>query len=979
MIYKDLTSWLRFNNSVTEDFMQNTVTVVGTPSVASTNAKSGNALQLDGSSGCVYLDNIELGGQDFTIDFWCYLDSSSAENSRLIAIRNSTTGYMMVTLQRGSGNIIKMWYNNYEGCTQDSGTTKTYTNASNLDNLIHIAIVYQNKVGTSLSQPTFRVYINGTQRMVAGNYATGYIAQNCKIEIGGLYGGSQIMIGALDEIALHNGVRLWTDSFTPPAAAYYDSLKFGFDTRLTVRNPPMEWRYSNPGDGSLLTLSATTVADPYRNKTVTKTGFYQGSRQACFGIAATKEIWIRCDICGTQYNASNRFRIYSEDSLGVNGICTQGAASPYFAIFYNDSNSKVASLQPMNRIIYTIWMHMKSDATDGVIEYRVYNDDYNIDYYDSYRGNVNGGADFANFYIQMDGKYIIASNIIISNSPVDISEGWLANTHDTELTIVNSAPMIGRFDTDLQINAESLFYFDTSLNIIQQTKQKFDTSLEICKTIEGRFDTVINIPHKISDSDSSLQNVTIGLQEQQLTDNITFTHIGDAGIMSAVDMSFLDYVTIGRIEETSTRGILQTCKCTCDIDAILYQQMAYSVPSSDWEWTPEYEDAVDEYNATHEDEVNKVPSAPASAHITSIANVLGKNLSLQFDDFISTMDTTVSSGTNYAGLISELFGWTSRLPQRMINCYMRGDTIYVIQRGHESHTVVLDNLKMTVHTINKKIVRTTWGSDLSSETEVKPVYDRWTSPELTPFPPQEEEPSPSGGGTIGDDGLVQKTTVEHGGEVVETTYEYEELDDGKKYLYRETAVTYVNGTKIDEVVTTHDRVSYGQSQVITTDDSGVLGSVVSPSDFDDRITPYQYQGMMSGSGYQEGYVGGYDSNGHYYPYVYDADGNRYLQTGHTGNEKKLGEYRRTVSGIALIDTSFPVDGDALMQELTDAIRWLDRKTEETVSLDIYDYNHVIDFNDKIVWHGNIYYLRANTVTMNQSIKNKQTLEFVRWY
>lgn len=981
MLYKGLTAWLKFDNSATDDFMQNTVNVVGTtPAVSTTNAKNGKALQLDGT-GCLYLDNITMGGQDFTVDFWVYLDSTTAENSRIFSIRNKSTDYMMVTLQRGSGNTIKMWYSNYGDCTKDNGTTKHYTNSSNIGNLIHIAIVYQNKVGTSLSQPTFRVYINGTQQMVTDNYAPGYIEQNCRIEIGGLCNGNQKMIGALDEIAIHNGVRLWTGGFTPPTSSYYDSLEFGFDTSLIVRNPPMEWKYSNPGDGSLLTIPATTVSDPFRNRTVTQTGFYQNSRQACFGIAATKELWIRCDICGTQYDASNRFRIYSEDSLGVNGICTQGTASPYLAIFYNDSNSKVASLQPMNRIIYTIWMHMKSDATDGVIEYRVYNDDYNIDYYDSYRGNVNGGADFANFYIQMDGKYIIASNIMIANTPIDISEGWLANIFSTNLLINTSEPMTARFDTDLIINAIVEEGFDTYLNVTRDISEKYDTNIEVYRTETLNFDTVINYPYTVSNNDSTMQSVSISMQEQQLTDNITFTHAaGDAVIMSAVDMRFLDYVTVGRIEETSTRGVLQTCKCTCDIDAILYQQMAYEVSESDWEWTPEYEDAVDEYNATHEETVEKVPSAPASAHITSIANSLGKNVSLKFDDYISTMDVKVQSGTNYAGLISELFGWTSRLPQRMINCYMRGDTIYVIQRGHEDHVVVLDNQELTVHTVTKKIIRTTWGSDPKTETEVKPVYDTWASPELTPFPPQSQEPSPEGGDILGDDGLVQRTTVEHGDERVETTYEYEELDGGKKYLYRETAVTYVNGVQTDEVVTTHDRVSYGQSQITATDDSGILGSVVSPSDFDDRVTPYQYQGMMSGNGsYKEGFVGGYDSNGHFYPYVWDADGQRYLQTGYSSHEKKLGEYTRTINGVALIDTSFPVDGDALLQELTNDIRWLDRKTEESVTLELYDYNHVIDFNDRISWHGNIYYLRSNTVSITENIRNKQTLEFVRWY
>jgi folylpolyglutamate synthase/dihydropteroate synthase len=65
--------------------------------------------------------------------------------------------------------------------------------------------------------------------------------------------------------------------------------------------------------------------------------------------------------------------------------------------------------------------------------------------------------------------------------------------------------------------------------------------------------------------------------------------------------------------------------------------------------------------------------------------------------------------------------------------------------------------------------------------------------------------------------------------------------------------------------------------------------------------------------------------------------------------------------------------------LTQAIMWLDRKTEESVKVDLYDYPHLIDFNDRIVFEGNTYYLRSNTFTMNERIINRQSLEFVRWY
>jgi hypothetical protein len=315
----------------------------------------------------------------------------------------------------------------------------------------------------------------------------------------------------------------------------------------------------------------------------------------------------------------------------------------------------------------------------------------------------------------------------------------------------------------------------------------------------------------------------------------------------------------------------------------------------------------------------------------------------------------------------------------MINCYIRGNTLYAVQRGHENNVVTLDGQKLTVHTINKKIMRMTWGSDPDSNTDVEPLYRSWVSDDLTPFPEQEE----SGGGgegtsTIGQNNLVSETEVNHGLERVVTQYKYQDMGGGQQFLYEEIQNTYVGGELIDHIVTTHKPVSYGQAQVYSTDDDGVLGSVVSPSNFDERITPYQY-GQVTSGGYSEAFAGGgHDEYGNYYTAVRDSQGTRYLITGHDSNKEQIGQ-RTRLNAYALVDTSFPVDGYDKLQYLTSQIEWLDRKTEESVTLDIYDYPHLIDFNDRIIWNGNTYYLRSNTAIKTETIVNKQTLEFVRWY
>lgn len=812
----------------------------------------------------------------------------------------------------------------------------------------------------------------------------------------------------------NNGVLTGTFSVveTNAIAVYADTercvstpVTLDVDVVRKVNNALYSWYYINPGDASLLSgVTGTTVTGLDASASVTGEAFYQPTQSACFGIAATKEIWIRCDIYTTaNYANSDRIRIYSDDANGANGWATNATVSNNYMLVHNGI-TKTCGTQGDGMFLgagrrRSVLLHMRSGSSDGLIEFKVattLGTEYNF----SYAGDVNAGNDFANVYIQMDGNNIYVSNVVISNVEISINDGALISNIDAERVISRSVDLLfdaervfasntvnavfdieRKLQNDITVTCDAQrdivvsvdYYADLSRQITTSITLDADSERELIRTEEFLCDLMRKIPHVITDNSTTLQSVNIIMSEQQLTDNISFIHTGDIDIMDSVDITHLDYHNKCRAEETSTRGILQTCKCASDIDAILYQQMAYAVPESEWEWTPEYLQAIGEYNETHEEQVEKIPSAPASAHITSIAEALGKSVSLHFTDYISTMITEVSSGTNYAGLISELFGWTSRLPQMMINCYLRGDTIYVVQRGQEQHTVTIDSLQLTVHTIQKKIIRTTWGSDPWSKTEVQPYYNDWSEFNQDSYNPSvgpEEDPEESGV-TYEDDNLVEETTVKHGSETVVTRYEYQMLPDGKKFLYKETASTYSGGSKVDEVVTIHDPVSNTQSHVYAVDEDGVLGDVLTSSNHDDRVTPYQQMEAISGTGYYE--------NGKYGTVVSDSSGQKYLLYGITYHQDKIDKAKRTINGVTLIDTSFPVDGQAKMEELTQAIMWLDRKTEETVTLDVYNYNHIIDFNDKISWHGHTYHLQSNNVMVSETIVNKQTLTFVRWY
>ena len=109
-------------------------------------------------------------------------------------------------------------------------------------------------------------------------------------------------------------------------------------------------------------------------------------------------------------------------------------------------------------------------------------------------------------------------------------------------------------------------------------------------------------------------------------------------------------------------------------------------------------------------------------------------------------------------------------------------------------------------------------------------------------------------------------------------------------------------------------------------------------------------------------------------YTYDADGKKREVLGYQKRKKST-----SMPMIALYDSSFPVYGLATLVSLTGKLAALNRKTCEHVSVDVYDYNHVIDFNDRIIFNGHDYYLEQNIVTKTPRIVNRQSLDLVRWF
>ena len=86
------------------------------------------------------------------------------------------------------------------------------------------------------------------------------------------------------------------------------------------------------------------------------------------------------------------------------------------------------------------------------------------------------------------------------------------------------------------------------------------------------------------------------------------------------------------------------------------------------------------------------------------------------------------------------------------------------------------------------------------------------------------------------------------------------------------------------------------------------------------------------------------------------------------------------------DTEFPVKNEDYLAVLTTELEWLNRKTQEEISMDIVspvvggvpEIQHIVDFTEKVVFEGSTYYLVQNQIDFSPG-EFRQRLQLVRWY
>ncbi|MBR0103131.1 MAG: hypothetical protein IJQ01_06495, partial [Selenomonadaceae bacterium] len=316
---ENLVVWLPFDESTTEDLCSNEWTAYGAPTIDETDAITGNALQLDGSSyiQCDTVAPIELFNSDFTIHFWMtYKDSKTNEGGFFTTSSNigwqcygSKARFNANCTINGSSRWLEI----------DSATLSEFKNTRH-----HFAIVRKDDM--------LYFFFDGTLRKT---YAVGtFTGSGSTLQIGAR--GSYRTAMTMDEFMIHSQA-LWTQNFTPPTDLDYMQTRwalglpvpFYFDVERKLSNAveatfdverKFKWRYLNAGTADTLIIAGTTLTNLPITQSKTGTAFYQTTRAKSFDLPATDEVWLKFDV---YFDGSNRWRAYNGGSNGTTGITAQ--------------------------------------------------------------------------------------------------------------------------------------------------------------------------------------------------------------------------------------------------------------------------------------------------------------------------------------------------------------------------------------------------------------------------------------------------------------------------------------------------------------------------------------------------------------------------------------------------------------------------------------------------------------------------------
>lgn len=507
-----------------------------------------------------------------------------------------------------------------------------------------------------------------------------------------------------------------------------------------------------------------------------------------------------------------------------------------------------------------------------------------------------------------------------------------------------------RAEADLRrwLLASSFAHADSRRRLKKSERENADTSRRVPHVL--RYEPEHQSELLTSFRAQGIRSFSMTLGELTLSDTYRIETVRPLAIEAEVAGKILDYPFRFLVEETSQQDMFQTVKGTYSRDKLLYT--AINV-------------CVDEANVSY--------------YAEGIADALGLALDFRCDDFIPSQDFE-ESGMTYQDFISALFGWTAKLPHRQVNVFIRGDTLHIIQRGQEDAVTDITDWPHTRPTVDRRLVRSLWHNGRENEN------DRAHSD-------NEDAPVPFTGtislGEISrtyENGFLVRETNENG--VTDYTYE-------NGYLTRKRTHNKDGSTSLTEYAyakTGRDIYLFKETERTTeAADDGKEHDEYDWQDWDrsgsERVTYHAPLGMgwyattvyvdgeNTGSTLSQGKPGGKASR-------YTIDQSNLSLGSHYVRVEGKGE----PSAASLIDTEFPVKDENYLAMLTEEIEWLNRRTKETVTMEIVsrvrngvpEVKHILDFTERVRFEGSEYFLVSNQVTLTPR-SLRQSITIAGWY
>ena len=107
---------------------------------------------------------------------------------------------------------------------------------------------------------------------------------------------------------------------------------------------------------------------------------------------------------------------------------------------------------------------------------------------------------------------------------------------------------------------------------------------------------------------------------------------------------------------------------------------------------------------------------PVSSITKYIASALGLNANIKMQDFKhKDFINNLGNYVTYQSMLSQLFNWSSQIPNYQINCFIRGDTLNVIMRGFEDSVFDISDLNFSTPTFQRKLIRNLWNDVIDSD------------------------------------------------------------------------------------------------------------------------------------------------------------------------------------------------------------------------------------------------------------------------